>query len=77
VVLAFMGFEWRFFRAARVGDTIRCVSKSLAKRLLKEGGILIEERNIVNQRDELVQGGKLTLLVARRPGQASEGKRRG
>jgi len=67
VVLAFMGFEWRFLRPARVGDTIRSVSKSLAKRLMKEGGVVIEERNILNQRDELVQGGKLTLLVARRP----------
>jgi len=72
VVLAFMGFEWKFFRAARVGDTIRCVSKSLAKRLMKEGGVLIEERNLLNQRDEVVQGGKLTLLVARRPSEDGE-----
>jgi len=67
VVLAFMGFEWKFLRPARVGDTIRCVSRSLAKRLMKEGGVVIEERNILSQRDEVVQGGKLTLLVARRP----------
>ncbi len=67
VVLAFMGFEWKFLRPARVGDTVRCVSRSVAKRLLKDGGILIEERNILNQRDEVVQGGKLTLLVAKRP----------
>jgi 3-hydroxybutyryl-CoA dehydratase len=77
VVLAFMGFEWTFFRPARVGDTIRCISKSLAKRLLKEGGVLIEQRNILNQRDEVVQGGKFTLLLAKRPasGQASTGPR--
>jgi acyl dehydratase len=67
VVLAFMGFEWKFFRPARIGDTIRCVSKSVAKRLLKEGGVLLEERNILNQRDEVVQGGRFTLLVAKRP----------
>ena len=67
VVLAFMGFEWKFLRPARIRDTIRCVSRSLAKRLMKEGGVVIEERNILNQRDEVVQGGKLTLLVARRP----------
>ncbi len=67
VVLAFMGAEWRFLRPARVGDTIRCVSRSLAKRSLKEGGVVIEERNILNQRDEVVQRGKLTLLVAKRP----------
>jgi 3-hydroxybutyryl-CoA dehydratase len=67
VVLAFMGFEWKFLYPARVGDTIRCVSRSLAKRLIKEGGVIVEERKILNQRGEVVQRGKLTLLVARRP----------
>lgn len=67
VVLAFMGFEWKFLRAARVGDTIRSVSRSVTKRLMKEGGIVVEERKILNQRDEVIQSGRLTLLVARRP----------
>ena len=67
VVLAFMGFEWRFLGPVRVGDTIRCVSRSVAKRLLKEGGVVIEERRILNQRGEEVKTGRLTLLVARRP----------
>ncbi len=67
VVLAFMGFEWKFLKATRVGDTIRSASRTLAKRLMKEGGVVIEERRILNQRDETVQAGKLTLLVARRP----------
>jgi len=70
VVLAFMGFAWKFLAPARVGDTIRCVSRSAAKRLMKEGGVLIEERTILNQRDEVVQAGKITLLVARKPGPA-------
>jgi len=50
-----------------VGDTIRSASKTVAKRLLKESGVIIEERTILNQRDEILQSGKLTLLVARRP----------
>jgi len=66
VVLAFMGFEWKFLAQARVGDTIRCLSKTLAKRLMKDAGVVIEERSILNQRDELVQQGKITLLVAKR-----------
>ena len=66
-VLAFMGFEWKFLRAARVGDTIRCMSRSVAKRLMRGGGVVIEERKILNQRDEIIQSGKLTLLVAKRP----------
>jgi 3-hydroxybutyryl-CoA dehydratase len=67
VILAFMGFDWQFLLPARVGDTIRGVSKSVAKRSLKEGGVLVEERQILNQRHEVLQRGKLTLLIARRP----------
>lgn len=66
-VLAFMGFEWRFLVPLRVGDTIHSLSRTLTKRSMREGGVVIEERKIVNQRDETVQAGKLTLLVARRP----------
>ena len=73
VVLAFMGFEWKFLLPVRVGDTIRSVSKTAAKRLMKDGGIVVEERNIFNQRGEIVQAGKLTLLVARRPAREASG----
>ena len=66
-VLAFMGFEWRFLFALSVGDTIYSVSRILTKRTMREGGVVIEERSIVNQRGETVQAGKLTLLVERRP----------
>jgi len=67
VVLAFMGFEWRFLAPVRVGDTIHSRSRTLTKRTMREGGVVIEERQIINQRDETVQAGKLTLLVGRRP----------
>jgi 3-hydroxybutyryl-CoA dehydratase len=66
-VLAFMGFEWRFLLPVVVGDTIHSVSRTLTKRSMREGGVVIEGRNVVNQRGETVQAGKLTLLVARRP----------
>ena len=66
-VLAFMGFEWRFLLPVRVGDTIHSESRTVTKRSMRDGGVIIEERSIVNQRDETVQAGKLTLLVARRP----------
>lgn len=66
-VLAFMGFEWRFLGPVRVGDTIHSVSRTLTKRSMREGGVVIEERRIINQRGETVQSGKLTLLVERRP----------
>lgn len=67
VVLAFMGFEWRFLKPTRVGDTIRSVSTTVAKRSMKDGGVVVEERRILNQAGEVVQSGRLTLLVAKRP----------
>jgi 3-hydroxybutyryl-CoA dehydratase len=67
VVLAFMGFEWRFHKPTRVGDTLHIVSTTVTKRAMKEGGVIIEERQIVNQRGEVVQSGRQTLLLAKRP----------
>lgn len=66
VVLAFMGFDWRFHLPIRIGDTIHSRSHTAAKRAMKEGGVVFEEREIVNQRHEIVQSGRLTLLVAKR-----------
>jgi acyl dehydratase len=66
-VLAFMGFEWTFHLPLRIGDTIRCRTRVAAKRNMKDGGVVIEEREIVNQRNEVVQSGKVTFLVAKRP----------
>ncbi len=66
-VLAFMGFEWKFSLSLRIGDTIRSRSRTVAKRSMKDGGVVVEEREILNQRGEVVQSGRLTLLVAKRP----------
>ncbi len=65
-VLAFMGLEWRSLEPIHLGDTIRSISVTQTKRSMREGGVVIEERRIVNQRDETVQLVKLTLLVAKR-----------
>lgn len=66
-VLAFMGFEWKFSLPLRIGDTIRSCSRTVAKRSMKDGGVVVEEREILNQRGEVVQSGRLTVLVAKRP----------
>lgn len=66
-IVAFMGFEWQFLRPIRIGDTIRCRSRMLAKRSVRDGGVVVEGREILNQRNELVQSGKVTFLVAKRP----------
>ena len=66
-VLAFMGLEWRPVQAVRVGDTVSTRARTAVKRGMREGGVVLEERDIVNQRGEVVAYCKITLLVARRP----------
>lgn len=67
-VLAFMGFEWHFVRPVQVGDTIHGTSRTASRRLMRDGGILVEDHQIVDQRGEVVQRGRFTFMVARRPG---------
>jgi acyl dehydratase len=66
-ILAFMVVDWRFLAPVRIGDTLRCRTAVSAKRPMRDGGVLVEQREIVNQRGEVVQAGQYKLLVARRP----------
>jgi acyl dehydratase len=66
-VLAFMGFEWEVLQPVRVGDTIHSRSRTAVKRSMREGGVIIEERQVINQRGEVVNQGRFTVLVAKRP----------
>jgi acyl dehydratase len=66
-VLAFMGIEWRPMRPLYVGDTIRSRSITRTKRSMREGGVIVEERDIVDQRGQVAQQGRFTFLVAKRP----------
>ena len=67
VVLAFMGLDWQILRPLAVGDTIYSRSKTAVKRTLREAGIIVDEHEIVDQRGEVVQRGRFTFLVAKRP----------
>jgi acyl dehydratase len=66
-VLAFMGFEWKMNAPVRIGDTIHSRSRTAVKRSMREGGVIIEDREVINQRDEVVHQGRFTFLVAKRP----------
>ena len=66
-VLAFMVFDLYMRLPVRVGDTIRCRIRVAGKRPMKEGGVIVERREMVNQRGEVVQEAEYKLLVARRP----------
>jgi acyl dehydratase len=66
-VLAFMVLELRSRLPVRVGDTIHCRVRVAGKRPLKDAGVVVEQRQIVNQRGDVVQESEYKLLVARRP----------
>lgn len=66
-VLAFMVLDLAIRRPVRVGDTIRCRVRVAAKRPMKEGGVIVEKREMVNQRGDVVQEAEYKLLVVRRP----------
>ena len=66
VVRAFMGVEWQVLRSVRVGDTIMTRARIVTKRPMRDAGIIIEEREVIDQRGEVVQRGRFTYLVAKR-----------
>jgi acyl dehydratase len=72
VVLAFMGIDWKVLRPFRVGDTIHNRCRTTSKRSLREGGVVTDEHEIIDQHGEIVQHGRFTYLVAKRP-KAQEG----
>jgi acyl dehydratase len=72
-VLAFLGVEWEMREPIRVGDTIRSRSRTAVKRALREGGFVVEDREVINQRGEVVQRGRFSFLVAKRPAGGAPG----
>jgi acyl dehydratase len=67
VVLAFMGFEWTIHRTIHVGDTVHSRARAAVKRSMRDAGVVMEDHEIVDQRGQVVQGGRFTFLVAKRP----------
>jgi acyl dehydratase len=66
VVLAFMGMEWAIHRSLRIGDTVHGRARAVVKRSMREAGVIIEDHEIIDQRGDVVQGGRFTFLVAKR-----------
>ena len=68
--IALLGIDdWRFTGPVRIGDTVHCRVEILGTRLTSAGdaGILDRRFELLNQRDEVVQHGRIGVLVARRP----------
>lgn len=66
--LAFVGLRWKFKAPIKIGDTIRLRARVIAKRETSkpDRGLVTLERQIVNQRGEVVQEGETDVLVERR-----------
>ena len=65
-VLAFMSFDWRIHRELRVGETIHGRARAALKRSMREGGVVIEEHELIDQNGDVAQSGRFIFLVAKR-----------
>jgi acyl dehydratase len=64
-VIAFMGLDWKFRGAIKIGDTIRMKAEVAEKKPMPRlgGGLVTFNVEVVNQRDETCQKGTWTLLT--------------
>jgi acyl dehydratase len=67
-ILAFLELKWQFKLPLYIGDTIHVeqVVKEMREDKQKDRGILTFEKEVINQRSEVVQTGTVTLLLAKR-----------
>jgi len=67
--LALGGLRWKFKVPVKIGDTIRLRAKVIEKKDLEkpDRGLIVLERTVLNQRDEIVQQGQTDLIVQKRP----------
>jgi acyl dehydratase len=68
-VQAFTGLDWKFKGAIRIGDTINLICRVSRLRALPSmgGGMVTLDLSVRNQRDEVVQQGRWSLLIKSRP----------
>ncbi|MBS1886553.1 MAG: MaoC family dehydratase N-terminal domain-containing protein [Actinobacteria bacterium] len=68
-VIAFAGIrEWRFLAPVLIGDTIHVRNETIETRASKkpDRGVLVQRVEVLNQRDEVVQGGEMVAILRRR-----------
>lgn len=66
--VAFLGLRWKFKGPIKIGDTIKVRAKVIAKKETSKParGIITLERQVINQKGEVVQEGETDLMIARR-----------
>jgi len=67
--LGFGTLRWKFKGPIKIGDTIHVHAKVSAKKETDkpDRGVITVERQVLNQRNEVVQEGETELVVERRP----------
>lgn len=68
-VVAFLGLTWEFKKPIFFGDTIHARFTIAEKRETKQPdrGIIVQDVQVLNQRGEVVQAGRHTVMIKRRP----------
>ncbi len=64
-VIAFMGLEWKFKSPVKIGDTVHLVAQVKQTKAMRalNGGIVVFNARVLNQRGDTVQVGEWTILV--------------
>lgn len=67
-IVAFLGLEWRFTGPVKIGDTLHMeqIVGELRETKKPDRGIIVLESKLVNQRGEVVQEGKRTVMIKRK-----------
>lgn len=67
-ILAFLELKWQFKLPIFIGDTIHVeqIVHEMREDPKKDRGILTFEKEVINQRNEVVQTGSTTLLLAKK-----------
>ncbi len=67
--LALLDFQWQFKAPVFIGDTIRFLLTIEDKRETSKGdrGVVTRRYEILNQKDDVVQVGKLVVMMAKKP----------
>lgn len=67
-LIAFMGMTWTFLLPIKIGDTVHVVQrvKEMRETSKPDRGLVTFEKELVNQREEIVQRGTTTVLLRRK-----------
>lgn len=67
--IAFLGLRWKFKGPIKIGDTITVRGKVIDKRETskRDRGLITLQRQVLNQKGEVVQEGETDVMVERRP----------